>query len=85
MPLIALLATQHQTMCKKARIYAGSGDLQYFLLPSHIGQRITPHSIINRSRKPAWLKGFAMIDMGHYRRLYRHPTRAFSAAEDGKV
>lgn len=34
------------------------------------------HSIINRSRKPAWSKGFAMIDMGHYRRFYRHPTRA---------
>jgi hypothetical protein len=41
-----------------------------FLRPCH------SHSIINRSRKPAWLKGFAMIDMGHYRRFYRHPTRA---------
>jgi len=37
---------------------------------------IHSHSIINRSRKPAWLKGFAMINMGHYRRFYRHPTRA---------
>ncbi|WP_139764052.1 integrase core domain-containing protein, partial [Salmonella enterica] len=26
------------------------------------------HSIINRSRKPACLKGFAMIDMDRYRR-----------------
>ena len=43
------------------------------------------HSIINRSRKPAWLKGFAMIDMGHYRRFYRHPTRALSGAEDGEI
>lgn len=43
------------------------------------------HSIINRSRKPAWLKGFAMIDMGHYRRFYRHPTRALSGAEDGGI
>jgi len=44
--------------------------------------RYYSHSIINRSRKPAWLKGFAMIDMGLYRRFYRHPTRALSGAED---
>lgn len=43
------------------------------------------HSIINRSRKPAWLKGFAMIDMGPYRRFYRHPTRDLSGAEDGEI
>ncbi|WP_448177627.1 hypothetical protein [Stenotrophomonas maltophilia] len=43
------------------------------------------HSIINRSRKPAWLKGFAMINMGHYRRFYRHPTRALFSAEDEGV
>lgn len=40
------------------------------------------HSIINRPPKPAWLKGLAVIDMGHYRRFYRHPTRALSGAED---
>ncbi|WP_156880399.1 hypothetical protein [Thermomonas fusca] len=45
-------------------------------------QAVHSHSIINRSRKPAWLKGFAMIDMGLYRRFYRHPTRALSGAED---
>jgi hypothetical protein len=43
------------------------------------------HTIINRSRKPAWLKGFAMINMGHYRRFYRHPTRALFSAEDEGV
>ncbi|WP_238865903.1 hypothetical protein [Achromobacter xylosoxidans] len=29
------------------------------------------HSIINKSLKPTWLKGFAVIDMGPYRRFYR--------------
>lgn len=43
------------------------------------------HPIISRSRKPAWLKGFAMIDMGPYSRFYRHPTRALSGAEDGEI
>lgn len=35
------------------------------------------HSIINRSRKPAWLKGLAVIDMGPYRRLYRQKRTPF--------
>jgi len=46
---------------------------------------IHSHSIINRSRKPAWLKGLAMIDIGHYRRFYRLPARALSCAEDGGI
>jgi hypothetical protein len=36
------------------------------------------HQIINRSRKPAWLKGFAVIDTGHYRRFYRQKRRTFA-------
>lgn len=38
-----------------------------------------PHSIINRSRKPAWLKGLAVIDMGLYRRYYRHSVNLLLA------
>lgn len=69
---------------KKARNYAGLEISN--VLDTDLGQ--TPdhsHSIINRSRKPAWLKGFAMINMGHYRRFYRHPTRALFSAEDEGV
>lgn len=35
------------------------------------------HSIINRSRKPAWLEGLAVIDKEPYRRFYRQPYAAF--------
>uniref|UniRef100_UPI001F22A20B hypothetical protein n=1 Tax=Bordetella pseudohinzii TaxID=1331258 RepID=UPI001F22A20B len=31
---------------------------------------------------PAWLKGLAVIDMGSYRRFYRHPTGAFLDVDD---
>ncbi|WP_321800809.1 hypothetical protein [Burkholderia sp. BCC1988] len=43
------------------------------------------HSIVNRSRKPAWLKGFAVIDMTLYRRFYRHTRTSFAGAGDGAI
>jgi hypothetical protein len=68
----SMLVEVHLYTCKATRVVAAIG-------PAH------SHSIINKSRKPAWLKGFAMIDIGHYRRFYRHPTRALSGAEDGGI
>jgi len=41
---------------------------------------IHSHSIINSSRKSAWLKGFALIDIGRYRRFYRQKNRSFAGA-----
>lgn len=38
------------------------------------------HSIINGSRKSAWLKGLAVIDMGLYRRFYRQENMPFAGA-----
>jgi len=38
------------------------------------------HSIINGSRKSAWLKGLAVIDMGLYRRFYRQKNTPFAGA-----
>lgn len=46
---------------------------------------IYSHSIINDSRKSLWLKGFAMIEMGLYRRLYRQQRTSFSGAGDGAI
>ena len=46
---------------------------------------LIPHSIINDSRKSLWLKGFAMIEMGLYRRLYRQQRTSFSGAGDGAI
>ncbi|WP_294636849.1 hypothetical protein [uncultured Aquabacterium sp.] len=43
------------------------------------------HSVINESRKSAWLKGFAMIEMGPYRRLYRLHRTSFAGAGDGAI
>lgn len=43
------------------------------------------HSIINKTPKPAWLKGLAVIDMGHYRRFYRQKRTSFAGAEDGAI
>jgi hypothetical protein len=42
--------------------------------------RFHSHSIINNSRKSAWLKGFALIDIGRYRRFYRQKNRSFAGA-----
>lgn len=36
-----------------------------FLLQNH------SHSIINRSRRPAWLKGLALTEKDPYRHFYR--------------
>lgn len=44
-----------------------------------------PHSIINGPPKPAWLKGLAWIDMGLYRRFYRHDHRPFAGTGDGAI
>ncbi|HUB88253.1 MAG TPA: hypothetical protein VMA74_00845 [Dyella sp.] len=38
------------------------------------------HSIINESRKSAWLKGLALIDMDLYRRFYRQKNTPFAGA-----
>ena len=46
---------------------------------------LTPHSIINKVSKPAWLKDLASIDMGLYRRFYRQDRRAFAGAGDGAI
>ncbi len=55
-------------------------------LPERLGSSLNhSHSIINRSRKPAWLKGFAVIDMGLYRRFYRHKRTSFAGAGDGAI
>jgi hypothetical protein len=43
------------------------------------------HSIINRSPKPAWLKGMAAIDLGAYRRFYRQEHTSFAEAGDGAI
>ena len=43
------------------------------------------HSIINKTPKPAWLKGMAVIDMGPYRRFYRQKRRSFAGAGDGEI
>jgi len=43
------------------------------------------HSIINEPRKPAWLKGLGLIDMGHYRRFYRQGRPSFAGAGDGAL
>lgn len=37
------------------------------------------HSIINKPPEPAWLKGFVVIAMEPYRRLYRHSSKAVAA------
>lgn len=37
-------------------------------------------SIINKPRRPAWLKGFSVIDMGLYRRSYRQKRTSFADA-----
>lgn len=44
---------------------------------SGLSGRDHSHSIINRSRKPAWLEGLAVIDKEPYRRFYRQPYAAF--------
>ena len=38
------------------------------------------HSIINKPRKSAWLKGLALIDIGPYRRFYRQGNTPFPGA-----
>ncbi|WP_146096306.1 hypothetical protein [Xanthomonas arboricola] len=43
------------------------------------------HSIINKPRRPAWLKGFSVIDMGLYRRSYRQKRTSFADAGDGAI
>lgn len=43
------------------------------------------HSIINEARKSTWLKGFAVIDMGLYRRFYRQENMLFSGAGCGTI
>ena len=41
---------------------------------------IHSHSIINKPRKSAWLKGLALIDIGPYRRFYRQGNTPFPGA-----
>ena len=48
-------------------------------LPDH------SHSIINEPRKSAWLKGFAVIEIVPYRRLYRLHRTPFAGAGDGAI
>ena len=43
------------------------------------------HSIINRSPKPAWLKGISVINIGHYRHFYRKKRASFAGAGDGAI
>ncbi|TXD15004.1 hypothetical protein [Extensimonas vulgaris] len=62
--------------------------LRVVLVPagaSHCQTRDHSHSVINESRKSAWLKGFAMIEMGPYRRLYRLHRTSFAGAGDGAI
>lgn len=46
---------------------------------------VDPHSIINRLRKPAWLKGLALTDEGLYRRFYRQNRTSFAGAGYGAI
>lgn len=46
---------------------------------------IHSHSVINETRKSAWLKGFAMIEIGPYRRFYRLHRTPFAGAGDGPI
>lgn len=62
--------------------------LKCALLLGRAGTCLTPnhsHSIINRSRKPAWLKGLGLINMGQYRRFYRQGHTSFAGAGDGAL
>jgi len=43
------------------------------------------HSVTNRLRKPAWLKGLAVIDMGYHRRFDRRKRRSFAGARDRAI
>jgi len=43
------------------------------------------HSIINRPPEPASLKDLVLIDMGLYRRFYRHMHTSFASAGDGAI
>jgi len=43
------------------------------------------HSIINETRKSTWLKGFAVINMGLYRRFYRQKRTSFAGAGDEQI
>lgn len=49
------------------------------------GLQCHSHSIINRSPIPAWLKGLAVINIGHYRHFYRKKRASFAGAGDGAI
>src|SRR5450830_1977494 len=75
---------------KRKRTDHATQDAWEHRLRSQTNQKMTSdcaysHSIINRPRRPAWLKGLAVIDMGRYRRFYRHGRRPFTGAVDGAI
>lgn len=43
------------------------------------------HSIINKTPKPAWLKGLTVINMGPYRHSYRQHRTSFADAGNGAI
>ncbi|MBP6726049.1 MAG: hypothetical protein KA132_02380, partial [Thauera sp.] len=53
--------------------------------PAQVRCNPPAHSIINETRKSAWLKGFAMIEIGPYRRFYRLHRTPFAGAGDGAI
>ena len=77
------------SICSSAATLYGRRESRRHSLAYALGPctRLIPlsHSVINETRKSAWLKGFAVIEMGHYRRFYRQSSSSFAGAGDGAI